>query len=469
MRTIRYPVLILAILALGVLQLGYCASPSKPAPKPTLTLEQARAYVRETAPLVEKIAGRTFKRIPEVKLVTAEQIEPVLAYEVAPRLRMYEGGLGTEGLVHSTAHLLASALLGKYGTERKILYIVPDNMDAVVRHGRIERKYMQSLIELVVAHELTHALQDQELNLARMLRLPKSEEEAIATGATVEGHATFVQDRVADALGLGDAQKAYARSITLGAFASTGDPTGNLGTRQVNKLVEQVYLKGRDFVAWHDGRGGMEAVWRILAHPPKSTAQILNPETYSDKAVATVDYKAALKGLEKQFGDRPWTVINQEVGAMSLAATYASMDQQVRERIVANLDHAQALVAVDMPTMANVSIIACKDASIMPEYLTALRNLAESQVKSLGAGTIMKISPPVFSEFTAMKSDMATKTTFTITLAGISSPNTFVRVVRGRTMVEIYFQRLKLTDDQIGHIAETVFNRLPAEMVGGGK
>lgn len=136
--------------------------------------------------------------------------------------------------------------------------------------------------ELVtLAHELTHALDDQHFGLRAIERLgTRCRDDAFAAAlAVAEGDATYVM--------LGYAQ----RNLTLDEQLSLGEGSGDTGDVApfIVRLQAWPYTAGLRFVQALVGREGIEAVDRALAEPPVSSEQILHPESYPDDVPEQVD------------------------------------------------------------------------------------------------------------------------------------------------------------------------------------
>jgi hypothetical protein len=302
----------------------------------------------------------------------------------------------------------------------------------------------QNIIKLVIAHELTHALQDQSIGLARTFRMAGTIEKSYAVNATIEGHAMFTQDQVADALKLGEVEQKFARALAVGS-GDGKDPLEDLYNNMGNKLMRDVYLKGRDFIAWEYKDGGNDRLWSILAHPPVNTSMIYRPETYSPNAAPSADYAAILKGMEKRFGDRDWGVQNQAVGEIQFRSVYANMDEKDVNKIASNIEQAQALVAGNRwGEMVSVSIMVLRDGSIAPDMFSAIEKLTLSNVDKLNKSKQLKITSPLMTDFAMDNISAGRETTFMVKQDKQSYLNDYVRVCRGRVVVEMFAQKIDL-------------------------
>ncbi|MFN2421743.1 MAG: hypothetical protein ABR527_10285 [Gemmatimonadota bacterium] len=136
----------------------------------------------------------------------------------------------------------------------------------------------------VVAHEATHALQDQHFDLDRWLtELSPTEDGALARGAVVEGDAMAVMiayllaptgqtiEQLPDIARLLEGQ---------GTAISAAYPTFERAPEALQRLLLFPYVEGSRFVIETLGVGGWGAVDRLYHDPPASTEQILHPERY---------------------------------------------------------------------------------------------------------------------------------------------------------------------------------------------
>src|SRR3954451_3347262 len=129
------------------------------------------------------------------------------------------------------------------------------------------------LYEITLAHELTHALEDQHFKLD--LESSSSDDAGLAHLALVEGSATTVMFTYA--------QRHFSPEQTLGGLLSSlGQDTGDLPPFVEAQLVFP-YVEGQAFIQHLYEIGG--GTWSLVNsayrfRPPASTEQILHPDKY---------------------------------------------------------------------------------------------------------------------------------------------------------------------------------------------
>jgi hypothetical protein len=207
--------------------------------------------------------------------------------------RMYEAALVLKkfGMLPPTFELSSSlgdytlnALAGFYGFSDKTMYLL-NWVSPELQKG-------------VMAHELTHALQDQNYELAkfvaparedknmRQMRMAQDDaaEVSIARRAVIEGQASLVEcDYKLRDLGLNLANSARARQVAQGLLESSHDSpvTINNAPRLLREVMLFPYREGVVFELELLAHGGRQAAFQgAFKRPPLNTHQILQPEAY---------------------------------------------------------------------------------------------------------------------------------------------------------------------------------------------
>jgi hypothetical protein len=141
------------------------------------------------------------------------------------------------------------------------------------------------LERITLAHELTHAIDDQRFGLERLdvLGAECRDEESAAAIALVEGNATFFMLRWAQTFLTPEEQ------VQVGIEAAGQDVSTEGIPPFVVRLQAFPYDQGLRFVSSLDALGGLDAVDEAFRRLPASTEQIIHPERYPNDAPTPVD------------------------------------------------------------------------------------------------------------------------------------------------------------------------------------
>ena len=175
------------------------------------------------------------------------------------------------------------------------------------------------LAKIILAHELTHALDDQYQDLdAEMKARRANRDAAFAYQAVVEGSATVLMNRWT-MQHLGD--------LSMKDLAASGDMGMEVMGRTppfVWKPLLGSYMKGAAFLnrtesvkTGNMGAPPLEDVQRAFAEPPLSSEQVLHPEKYWDPEKRDDPIAIRFHGDGLAAG---WTVLGEDtMGEMGLA------------------------------------------------------------------------------------------------------------------------------------------------------
>ena len=211
------------------------------------------------------------------------------------------GGMLPEGtdLATLAASFTAAASSAVYSPYDKRVLLL-----ATERGAREEGKERGRAEEPLLAHELTHALQDQHFDLLALLTArPYSFDRTEAAFAVVEGDAVSVQRRVEqpDAYTrLSPDEEARREDARFGAFRTEA---GALFPPLLTETVVFRYRDGLRLVETVRRRGGARAVDELFRRPPASSEQVLHPEKYAAGETA----REALLD-EGAFTQSGWTI-----------------------------------------------------------------------------------------------------------------------------------------------------------------
>jgi hypothetical protein len=227
------------------------------------------------------------------------------------RLGLAQPGLDLRALQLAT---LSSQVLGLYDPAGHDMTIV----NRVGDFGLTAR--------FTIAHEYTHALQDQHFDFARLgLDASFPTDRVLALHALVEGDATLLSGLWMQAhIGLGDL-------LDMGRLlAASLQPVLPAGTPAlVGRTLLFPYLDGLAFATALHQAGGWAAVDAAYARPPVSTAEILHPDRYAAGwtpiPVVAPDLGAALgKGWTRAYLDTMGELTFQVWLSQAMDATAAA-------------------------------------------------------------------------------------------------------------------------------------------------
>jgi len=259
--------LIAAVLAVGAIALG--TGGGAPSPRGAAAGGViSRAHVALIERRVEALRGLRFRRPVPVAVVTPAQarrqgLDDFDRSEPAAQQRATEELLTLLGLLPAGSDLrrIQSTVYG----EQVAGYYDP-------RHKRLVLVRGAGVDDVTLAHELTHALEDQYADL-RKLASGGGDDESTAQQALVEGSATLVMERYAarwpSATPLGDALSGLTD-------VTSGTPLPSY----IARTLVFPYLQGMGFVqALRDADRGGWALVNVAerARPPRTTAEILQP------------------------------------------------------------------------------------------------------------------------------------------------------------------------------------------------
>jgi hypothetical protein len=240
-----------------------------------------RLHVARLAARVERIRGLRFERPPRVRVMTAAQLAALgqrLNRGLVRRMRQDPGRLArTRQLERArTGFGKLAGTLPEQPASDVTVRGPSEQIGAAYdyRHKRIilvqGATQTRRELQLVLAHELTHALEDQHFRL----HLPGSvgpAQSAEARRALIEGTATFVAARYAR-LYLSDhvpvVQRLAGQRSLYGAGGST--PYASKAVTIFDYVDGALFVRGLHLHGWRP-------VNRALRHPPTRTEEVLHP------------------------------------------------------------------------------------------------------------------------------------------------------------------------------------------------
>jgi hypothetical protein len=246
------------------------------------SLEQVASRVEEVARGVERVRELEFDRLPRVRLVSVEEatrdnLAELDRYVPRRRQRIEERVLAMLGLLPPGVRL--REVLGKALTEEVAGYYVPRTKTmALVRGAGLDGLFA----EVALAHELTHALEDQRFGIEPHGASDSLTDRAVADAALREGTATLAMlEYVALTQGVGQELPPELRRRLLEELDQLALPASSGLPRYVREALVFSYAAGANFVSRLESRGGWAAVDRAFEEDaPASSEQIMHPRKY---------------------------------------------------------------------------------------------------------------------------------------------------------------------------------------------
>ncbi len=387
---------------------------------PPFTQQDVDRWAAEVAPDVEQSAGRSFKHPPVARVVSRDALAEamadqmiVYAHRVIPDITP-----GQELEIATQAQLAASSVamlsFGQYIDGPDELLIPAENYPGMLRLIGHESTSIEQVVKAVLAHELTHALQDQ--TLASGIEMPLDGEHLLAYRATIEGHATNVQALVADSLGLADGQLALLTAMAP-ARITDADPDRAAQTEAQKRTYEIVYRSGYRFMHHMAEAGGSDRLWEILASPPTSVAEIEHPDRYgAPNAWNWPGDPVVFRAMHDRFNDADWKRMEQQLSPVMWASAFRDVQDADLVRSVTDSIVGGGITVAQQPdgqSFAFITAFRLDDPAHGDAMLRAFDEMTRAKHEKMSK--VVSATPLVVSPDDALPCDRASRTTYTIT------------------------------------------------------
>ena len=255
---------------------GYWYSEPVEVSGPTLTEAELDQLLARTAARVEALRCLTFGQLPPVEMQTRDEhrseIESQFISELTPADRAFENARLATTLVAGQSvdavelqlESQTAAPAAFYRIEADSIGFITDDPDSI------------ELDEVNLAHELTHALQDQQFELESVFEQPTSDRFASSL-AVVEGDATLVQNQYTQNC-QADQAGTWVGSCISGSDGQAPDsppPSWGLTLERLAAynapLVEETY-----------NSSGWDGVNSLFEGYPRSTVETMYPDRYGE-------------------------------------------------------------------------------------------------------------------------------------------------------------------------------------------
>jgi hypothetical protein len=173
---------------------------------------------------------------------------------------------------------------------------------------RVRGSDLTPSLRVTLAHELTHALQDQHFNLDRLFQT-RTQQASTALRALAEGDAIRIEKAYSDNALTAEERAAYEKEY-LGSIETSQKDLSSVPVA-INADFAAPYFLGEPFVLALLAGGGNAKVDEAFRHPPTTEEQIFSPVTYLQgqgaKKVDPVTLGKGDKLIDKgDFGSISW-------------------------------------------------------------------------------------------------------------------------------------------------------------------
>jgi hypothetical protein len=262
-----------------------------------LTQDELNQVLRRTAARVEAIRCLTLETPPPVQTTTIEeQIEQSKQYYqgLPPERRDFLNAEMQTLLLVGTERDAATVQAQQEGSFGAAYYSPGQNTMLFVVEDPDEIRIDESIL----AHELVHALQYQNIDLPRVTQR-ETNDGIVAARTTIEGDASLVDDLYAE-----NCDEWVGDCLTYDA--------GERNQPNWGEFVNQFAPYSTGLVAETRATEGWEGVNDLLRNPPESTVEAIDPEKYGDFQRANV-ILSDQSNDEWERVDLPYRSIDHEV------------------------------------------------------------------------------------------------------------------------------------------------------------
>jgi len=242
--------------------------------------------VQRTVP-AEILSKDNFRKMVEEGVKDAEGNKETRAAEIV--LKMFGLVPRDFNLARESGDLLAEQAAAFYDYKKKRLFVLDST-----------KTDNEQLIAL--AHELAHALADQQHPLRKFINDADGDEQSTARQSVIEGQATWLSWAYLSKKsgGRGEVPPRLLDRLAEGAGASGDDfPVFSQAPLYIRESLTFPYTEGMRFQDAVYRELGPAAFERVFRDPPRSTQHIMHPQTYLTSRMPTMP---ALPRLEEAAG-----------------------------------------------------------------------------------------------------------------------------------------------------------------------
>ena len=239
---------------------------------------------------VEFLPSKEFDKQVTVDSTKLTKAEKQASDESTARLAAIGLVPHSSDLLKQENQLQSSSVLALYVPSKKKVFVRGTDLDSPAK-------------KVTVAHELTHALQDQHFDLQKLAKAADKTHSTDTYKALVEGDAVRVQYLYAKTLSQAD-QDQYKTENNDAAQKSDADSTANNVAPALQAFLEAPYVFGPPMLQTVQAAKGESAIDGMFRDLPTNDLAYVQPTSLLDKtAIAKVAPPAVAGKGEKQFGE----------------------------------------------------------------------------------------------------------------------------------------------------------------------
>jgi hypothetical protein len=259
------------------------AATARPSPRPRaasrITPAQADVLVREIGGKVEELRRLRFKTPVTMQVVDSGAAREAFKCKISPEAE--------QELRHTTSAFVQLGLVPRSADlYKRILEVAEKDVQGYYEHGTKTFYLLDHVsadgVRPVIAHELTHALEDQHYDFAGLAGRATSDDHATAIRALIEGSATvvmlaFLSREQGDAKASEELERTESERVERLRIA----PSFTQRSLVLPYILGFTFLlRGKPWGWITEGGVYLSDLERAFASPPVSTRQILHPEQY---------------------------------------------------------------------------------------------------------------------------------------------------------------------------------------------
>ncbi|MEP6962291.1 MAG: hypothetical protein ABI995_09435 [Acidobacteriota bacterium] len=217
----------------------------------------------------ELLTKENFAKLAQEGVVEAEHDKDTRASELT--LKMFGLVPWDFNLARESADLITEQAAAFYDIRKKKLFVLESNASS-------------SEQQVALAHELAHALADQQFDLRKYMSATKSDDEVTARQSVVEGQASWLSWAYMSKKAGGRAEVPRRLLNDLANVGATGEdfPVFSQTPLYMRESLTFPYTEGMRFQDAEYRKLGMGAFDRVFRYAPLSTQEILHPDAYAD-------------------------------------------------------------------------------------------------------------------------------------------------------------------------------------------